>query len=228
MPYKTGPGTDPFRHRLDMFLPRTKKDFPIVVLVHGGGWDIGDNRCSGLYSSVGEFLASQGIGVVLPNYRLSPAVMHPEHIKDVASAVAWTRSHAGKYGGDAGRLYLMGHSARAHLVALLAADESYLKPEGMNSADIKGVLAFSGIYRIEEGLVYGALGGSGPRRSAWSKCCPYAVRAILPGNGTLPVCPWRPTFSELPLATQTSNGPKRHRSRMFIVACLPFDPLAGA
>ncbi len=163
VPYKTGPGTDPFRHRLDMFLPKNKKDFPIVVLVHGGGWDQGDNRCSGLYSSVGEFLASQGICAVLPNYRLSPHVMHPEHVKDVAAAVAWTRSHAGKYGGDARRLYLMGHSAGAHLVALLAADESYLEAEGMKSADIKGVITFSGVYRIPEGLMYGALGGSGPR-----------------------------------------------------------------
>ena len=163
VPYKAGLGADPFRHRLDMFLPTKKRDFPIVVLVHGGGWEMGDNRCSGLYSSVGEFLASQGIGVVLPNYRLSPDVKHPEHIQDVARAVAWARSHAGEYGGDAGRLYLVGHSAGAHLVALLAADESYLQAEEMTSADIKGVITFSGVYRIPEGLMYGALGGSGPR-----------------------------------------------------------------
>ncbi|MDB5388381.1 MAG: nlhH 1 [Planctomycetaceae bacterium] len=162
-PYKTGPGTDPFRHRLDMFLPKNKKNFPMVVLVHGGGWDTGDNRCAGLYSSVGQFLASQGIGVVLPNYRLSPNVKHPEHIKDVACAVAWTRSQAGKYGGDVQRLYLLGHSAGGHLVALLAADESYLKAEGMSSADIKGVIAFSGVYRISEGVMYGSLAGSGPQ-----------------------------------------------------------------
>jgi acetyl esterase/lipase len=161
--YQTGPGADPFRHRLDLFLPRNKQNFPIVVLVHGGGWDVGDNRCSGLYSSVGEFLASQGICAVLPNYRLSPQVMHPEHVQDVARAVAWARSHVGEYGGNAERLYLMGHSAGGHLVSLLAADESYLQAEGMNSADIKGVITFSGVYRIPEGLVYGALGGSGPR-----------------------------------------------------------------
>jgi acetyl esterase/lipase len=185
VPYKAGPGTDPFRHRLDMFLPKNKKDFPIIVLVHGGGWDMGDNRSAGLYSSVGQFLASQGIGAVLPNYRLSPAVKHPEHVKDVAKAVAWARSHAGKFGGDAGRLYLMGHSAGAHLVALLAADESYLKAEGMKSADIKGVIAFSGVYRIPEGLMYGALGGSGPRS--------LRIEQMLPLRGdSAPSWKWQP------------------------------------
>jgi acetyl esterase/lipase len=172
VPYRTGPETDPFRHRLDMFLPRNKKQFPLVVLVHGGGWDTGDNRCSGLYSSVGEFLASQGIGVVLPNYRLTPSVKHPEHIKDVASAVAWTRRHAAQYGGDALQLYLIGHSAGGHLVALLAADESYLKAEGMNTTDIKGVIAFSGVYRISEGKIDGSLGGSGPRSLRFEQMFP--------------------------------------------------------
>src|SRR5579862_1180458 len=65
--YYTGPDADNHRHHLDLFLPKGKKDFPIVFLIHGGAWMIGDNRCCGLYSSVGEFLASRGIGAVLPN-----------------------------------------------------------------------------------------------------------------------------------------------------------------
>jgi len=185
VPYKTGPGTDSFRHRLDMYLPRNKKDFPIVVLVHGGGWDTGDNRCSGLYSSVGQFLASQGIGAVLPNYRLSPQVKHPGHVKDVASAVAWTKSHAGQYGGNTRRLHLIGHSAGAHLVALLTADESYLKAEGMNGGDIKGVITFSGVYRISAGLMDGALGCSGPRALRFEQMLP------LRGESD-PVWKWHP------------------------------------
>ena len=75
--YRTDPQADPFRHCLDLFYPKGKKAYPVLVLVHGGGWMLGDNRCCGLYSSVGQFLASQGIGVVLPNYRLSPGVKHP-------------------------------------------------------------------------------------------------------------------------------------------------------
>jgi acetyl esterase/lipase len=161
--YRDGPTADPYRNRLDLFLPRNKKDFPVVVLVHGGSWAVGDNRCAGLYSSVGQFLASQGVGVVLPNYRLSPAVKHPEHVKDVARAAAWTRDNVGKYGGDPRRIYLMGHSAGGHLVALLATDESYLKAEGMKATDFKGVVAVSGVYRVPQGQLATALGGSGPR-----------------------------------------------------------------
>src|SRR5579862_3694106 len=59
--YFKGKDADAFRHRLDLFVPKDKKDFPVVILVHGGSWVMGDNRCFGLYSSVGEFLASRGI-----------------------------------------------------------------------------------------------------------------------------------------------------------------------
>ena len=88
--YYDGPHADAARHKLDLYLPKGKADYPVVILVHGGAWIMGDNRCCGLYTSVGEFLASQGIGAVLPNYRLSPGVKHPEHIKDLARAFAWT------------------------------------------------------------------------------------------------------------------------------------------
>src|SRR5438128_3903500 len=104
--YVDGKGTD-YRHQLDLFLPKGRKDFPVVILVHGGAWMLGDNRCCGLYSSVGEYLASQGIGAVLPNYRLSPFVKHPEHIKDVARAFAWTKSHIGEHGGNTDQLFLV-------------------------------------------------------------------------------------------------------------------------
>src|SRR5690349_15644431 len=108
--YYEGPQADSVRHRLDMFMPKGMKDFPVVVLVHGGAWTMGDNRCCGLYSSVGQYLASQGIGAVLPNYRLTPGVKHPEHIKDLARAFAWTRNNIRDYGGRTDEIFLMGHS----------------------------------------------------------------------------------------------------------------------
>lgn len=158
-----GPKGAGFRHRLDLFVPKGKKDYPVVVLVHGGAWVMGDNRCCGLYSSVGQFLASRGVGAVLPNYRLSPRVRHPEHVKDVARAVAWARSHIAEHGGSPERLFLCGHSAGGHLVALLAADETYLKAEGLTAADVKGVIALSGVYRIPPGRVDVTLGGATER-----------------------------------------------------------------
>ncbi|MFO0969434.1 MAG: alpha/beta hydrolase [Gemmataceae bacterium] len=158
--YYSGKDADDFRHRADLFLPRNKNDFPVVVFVHGGAWVMGDNRCCGLYSAVAEYLAKEGIGVVVPNYRLSPSVVHPEHAKDIARAIAWTHAHIADYGGRPDRLFLAGHSAGGHLVALVATDESYLKKHGLSSADIKGVIAVSGVYEIPPGKVEVRLGGA--------------------------------------------------------------------
>lgn len=157
--YHDGPGTDGFRHRLDLYLPKGKRSFPVVVLVHGGAWMVGDNRCCGLYSAVGDFLASEGIGAVLPNYRLSPRVKHPGHVQDVARAIAWTRANIADYGGDPNNLFLAGHSAGGHLVSLLCTDDTYLLALGMKTSDIRGVISVSGVYRIPEGKMDVTLNG---------------------------------------------------------------------
>jgi acetyl esterase/lipase len=163
VPYYTGPGADDYRHSLDLYLPRGTWGFPVVVLVHGGAWIVGDNRCCGLNSSVGQFLASQGIGVVMPNYRLSPNVRHPEHVRDVARAVAWTRKYAAEFGGDPDQLFLLGHSAGGHLVALLATDDTWLCEEGLTREALRGVVAVSGVYLIPAGPLKVALGGTSAR-----------------------------------------------------------------
>jgi acetyl esterase/lipase len=170
--YYSGPDRDPFRHSLDLFLPRGRKNYPVVMLVHGGAWLFGDNRCCGLYSSVGEFLASRGFGAVLPNYRLSPGVKHPEHIKDVARAFAWTHAHIAAYGGRPDQIFLVGHSAGGHLVSLLATDEKYLAAEGLGTEDIKGVISVSGVYRIPAGDFEVTLGGTTPEAFRWDELLP--------------------------------------------------------
>lgn len=186
--YYDGPDADARQHRLDLFLPKGGKDFPVVLLVHGGAWMIGDNRCCGLYSSVGEFLASRGVGAVLPNYRLSPQVKHPEHVRDVARAFAWARAHIAEHGGSPRQLFLLGHSAGGHLVSLLATDEKYLKAEGCRIADIRGVIAVSGVYRIPEGDVELTLGGATPRALRWDKVLPLRGASVS-GQTTLPGIP---------------------------------------
>src|SRR5207237_768975 len=108
----------------------------------------GDKSWYGRYTEVGKCLARQGIGAVLINYRLSPAVKHPEHIKDVARAFAWTVKHTVGYGGNPDELFLCGHSAGGHLVSLLATETSYLTNEGVPISAIKGVIPVSGVYRI--------------------------------------------------------------------------------
>jgi acetyl esterase/lipase len=188
VPYAEGPLADDVRQRLDLYLPGGQRDFPVVVLVHGGVWMMGDNRSCGLHSSVGEFLASQGIGAVLPNYRLSPAVKHPEHVKDLARAVAWTKTHIAEYGGRADQLFLVGHSAGGHLVALLGTDSTYLEGEGLKLADLRGVIAVSGVYNIPPGKLDLTLGGASARAFRFDEMFP--VRG---GSGRVwPPLAWLP------------------------------------
>jgi acetyl esterase/lipase len=184
--YYKGDDADPTRHRLDLFLPKGVTNAPVVLLVHGGVWMVGNNRCSGLYTSVGEFLASQGIAAALPNYRLSPEIKHPEHVKDVARAFDWVHSHIREFGGSAEHIFVGGHSAGGHLVALLATDERYLRDVGLGTADVKGVITFSGVCDIPDGDLAVSLGGVGPEAFRLDEVLPFrglwtSVSAYLPG-----------------------------------------------
>jgi acetyl esterase/lipase len=210
--YYSGPGADSVRHRLDLFLPRGQKGYPVVVLVHGGAWVMGDNRCCGLYSAVGEFLASRGVGVALPNYRLSPGVKHPEHVKDVARAVAWVRAHSADFGGCPNQIFLVGHSAGGHLAALLATDERYLKAEGLCSADIRGVIVLGGVYRIPAGNLEVTLGGVPPQAIGLDKVVPLRgdsrrTAAGLPGVPGIPLSVnlYGPVFGNDPQARREAS-----------------------
>lgn len=150
--YYEGDAADKDKHKLDLYLPKGKKDFPVVVFVHGGAWVFGDRNFFGIYEGVGKMFARHGIGAAVISYRLSPGVKHPEHVKDVARAFAWTQKHIADYGGKADELFLCGHSAGGHLVALLGTDESYLLAEGLSLKDIKGVMPMSGVYGIPDGF----------------------------------------------------------------------------
>jgi acetyl esterase/lipase len=143
--YNDAQDADPAKHKLDLFLPKGKKDFPVLFFVHGGGWRNGDRK---IYPKLGETFAKNGVGTVIISYRLSPKVKHPAHIQDVAKAFAWTHQNIGKYGGRADQIFISGHSAGGHLVALLATDPSYLEAEKLSPANIKGVIALSGVYTI--------------------------------------------------------------------------------
>ena len=128
-----------------MYVPKGKKDFPVVLFVHGGSWKGGNKN---LYAALGESLAKDGIGCVICNYRLSPQVQHPAHVEDVAKAFAWTCDNIEKYGGKKEQLFLCGHSAGGHLSSLLVTDPQYLKAEKHSPSEVKGVASFSGVYQI--------------------------------------------------------------------------------
>jgi acetyl esterase/lipase len=133
------------KQKLDLYLPKGQKDFPVLFFVHGGTWKSGDRK---QYEKLGKLYAERGLGMVVISYRLTPKVQHPAHIQDVAKAFSWTRANIGKHGGRADQIFCFGHSAGGHLVSLLATDESYLKAEKRSFADIKGVVSVSGVYTI--------------------------------------------------------------------------------
>jgi acetyl esterase/lipase len=110
------------RHHLDLYLPKNKTTFPVLHFVHGGYWMEGDRHLyawlTGLYGSMGIALAKQGVGVVVQSYRLVPEVGFAEQFKDINDGIRWTQSHIASYGGNPKRVFLMGHSAGGHLLAL--------------------------------------------------------------------------------------------------------------
>jgi len=143
--YNTAPDADAERHKLDLYLPRGAKDYPVFFFIHGGAWRGGNKN---LYGPIGKTFAAQGIAFVATNYRLSPKVKHPAHIQDIAQSFAWVVDNLGKRGANLKQIYVSGHSAGGHLAALLATDESYLKVHKRSVADIKGVLPISGVFTV--------------------------------------------------------------------------------
>jgi acetyl esterase/lipase len=159
--YYDGSGHDKIKHKLDLFLPEGGKGFPVLLFVHGGAWMHGDKSFLGFYSALARSLAAQGIGVVVTNYRLSPGVRHPEHVRDVARAFAWTHKNIAKYGGRPDRLFVCGHSAGGHLVSLLVTDDRYLRDEGLSSKAVRGAIPISGVYDVPNGFLPRVF-GTGP------------------------------------------------------------------
>jgi acetyl esterase/lipase len=176
--YYDGPDAHPVKHKLDLFVPKGKKGYPVLFFVHGGAWRSGDKSFLGVYTALGKFFASRGVGTVVINYRLSPAVQHPEHVKDVARAFAWTQRRIADYGGDPRQVFVCGHSAGGHLVSLLATDETYLKAEGLSVKDVKGVVSISGVYDIPDKFLPRVFGPDGEGRRQASPL--HHVRAGLP------------------------------------------------
>ncbi|MEO7141982.1 MAG: alpha/beta hydrolase fold domain-containing protein, partial [Bryobacteraceae bacterium] len=150
--YIAGEPADANKHKLDVYIPKGVKHFPVLLFIHGGSWRSGDRA---LYSALGNRFARAGIGIVIPSYRLAPAHPPPAQIEDAASAFAWTARYIGKYGGDPDRLYVGGHSAGGHLAALLALVPKYLKRYDLSPANIKGVAALSGVYDVRSLGVFG-------------------------------------------------------------------------
>lgn len=114
-------GSDP-RQRFDVYLPAQAKAAPIIFMVHGGGWHTGDKAMPAVVENKAAHWLQKGYVLVSSNYRLIPQADPLQQAEDIALAFTAVQRQAQSWGGDPGRIVLMGHSAGAHLVSLLASD----------------------------------------------------------------------------------------------------------
>ncbi len=129
------------RQTLDVYAPTEGKEHPVVVWIHGGGWQGGDKK---EVQKKPQAFVDKGFVFVSVNYRLLPDATIKQMAGDVAKAIRWTHDHAKEYGGDPNTLFVMGHSAGAQLAALVCTDESYLKAEELSLKLIKGCVPVDG------------------------------------------------------------------------------------
>jgi acetyl esterase/lipase len=199
--YATMAGVAPELLSLDIASPARPdgcKLAPVVVWTHGGGWASGD-KGNNMLDKVALF---NGAGYVLVsiNYRLSPdppsgdpqRIKYPVHPEDVARALDWIVDNIESHGGDPSRLALLGHSAGAHLVALVSTDEGFLAAHGRQLTLVRctGSLDTEG-YDIPTHLktatvtsqaLYQNAFGSDP--AIWAQASP--TNHIAPGKGIPP------------------------------------------
>ena len=127
------------RQKLDLYLPETPRpDGKSVIFFYGGSWDSG---AKGNYLFVAQALASRGVTTVIADYRLYPEVRFPAFVEDAALATRWAADRVGL-----SKLFVMGHSAGAHIALMLAVDTPYLAQAGVDRTKMAGVIGLSGPY----------------------------------------------------------------------------------
>lgn len=133
------------RHKLDIYYTRNDNPkAPVAIFYYGGGWTSG-NRA--LYHFVGTALASKGITTIIPDYRLYPEVQFPSFVEDAALSYQWVWKTFVK---DTDRpVIVLGHSAGAHISALLAYDKNYLANLDPQITRPVGIVGIAGPYSFD-------------------------------------------------------------------------------
>lgn len=167
---------------------------PVMIMIHGGAWRTGDKAHKNVTANKVPYFISNNWIFVSINYRLSPEVKYPAHVEDVAAAIAWVRENISTYGGNAEKIFLMGHSAGAHLAALVSIDESYLARYGIGLDSIKGVVLLDGagydiraaLENYNRGIVMNLiyLGAFGRQEETWYDASP--INHVAPGKSIPP------------------------------------------
>lgn len=136
--YASRPTSDPNRLELDVYTVEGAARRPVVVFFHGGSWQAGDKAAVGRKPLA---FVPAGYVVVSATYRFRPEVTVSDMAGDAAAAVGWVKDNIARYGGDPARVFLMGHSAGAHLVSVLGTNLRLLASAGVPSSSIRGVVS---------------------------------------------------------------------------------------
>lgn len=135
------------RQVLDVYAPHEPRNAPVVLFAHGGAFVVGDkDRTPEIYANVCWYLVRHGIIGINMEYRLAPEFKYPSGIEDVASAADWTRRNIARFGGNADRLFAMGHSAGCAHVGCYAYDRRFRPAAGPHLA---GLILVSGRVKID-------------------------------------------------------------------------------
>jgi len=168
-------GPDPDQ-RYDFYRPANAVNVPLILMVHGGGWSFGDKDASRVVNNKIDRWLPRGVAFVTINYRMQPKAPPLEQARDVALALADLQRNWQKLGIDRSTIVLMGHSAGAHLIALLAARPELLAeaeakpPQGFVLLD-SGALDVPAIMNARHFRLYDRAFGSNP--ADWAAASPY-------------------------------------------------------
>lgn len=130
--------------RLDIYSPEGLKQAPTILFLYGARWSEGYKKED--YKFIGKAFADRGYVTVIPDYRKYPEVRFPAFVEDAAKALKWTHNNIYKYGGSSAKLFVMGHSSGAHMAAMLALNDEYLKAVGGSRGWLKGMIGLAGPY----------------------------------------------------------------------------------
>ena len=146
---------------------KIKKKVPVLLYVHGGGWIKGDRRR--IYN-LSNYANSRGYMLVAISYRPVPRTNIDGQVRDVARVISWTRSNIAKYGGNPKKIVIMGHSAGAHLVAMIGAQKKGGKLQGIIANDVQAydMVAYASIRGGIDGVYLKAFGSNPANWIKWS------------------------------------------------------------
>jgi len=114
-------GSDP-QQRFDVYIPAQAHDAPVIMMVHGGGWQRGDKAMSNVVQNKLDRGVPRGFVLISVNYPMLPQTDPVQQARSVAQALSFAQRHATEWGANPREFILMGHSAGAHLVSLISAE----------------------------------------------------------------------------------------------------------